>query len=128
MRKAERRTRGLLNQEPPRTTRWMQVPVVRARPSPGVPALSVLGPFPNVAVDVVKTPGVWLEAVDRQRALARFALGAPARICGVAIVVGLFGCNGRTPPERRRGVGASDVLALRFWWQDVGSIVLCVMS
>src|SRR5262245_39317442 len=76
-----------------------------------VPA--ILRPFPNVAMDVIETPRVWLEAVDRHRASTILALGAAALIgVDTAIIVGLLGRDRGPPPERRRRAGARHVLAL----------------
>src|SRR5262249_48347810 len=59
-----------------------------------VPA--VLGPLPDVAVDVIETPRVRLEAVHRHRALPILALGAssPAAAGRRQGVAGGFACGG----------------------------------
>ena len=76
---AERRSRGKLIQPPPRNTRIvLHCPEVHAEPSVGAPLIAlapaVLGPLPDVPMDVVKVPRVGLEAVDRKSVLAKLAL------------------------------------------------------
>src|SRR5262249_55709452 len=43
---------------------------------------TILGPFPDIAVYVVKPPGVWLEAANWHCALSVLTLGT-ARVCRI---------------------------------------------
>ena len=86
---------------------WIEVPATAAHyPARAIVALrsrtaiawdpsiavvpAVLSPLPDVAMDVVKPPGVWLEAVDGHRVPAIFPLGSETFVrLGTAVVVGL---------------------------------------
>ena len=79
MRNATRATSGSLLQEPPRTTRWPQLPDSQALPSVEPRLVSafpaVLHPLPNIADHVVEPEGIGLEAADRGARLLRRSTG-----------------------------------------------------
>jgi hypothetical protein len=84
-----------------------------------VAVIAILDPLPDVAMHVVKTPRVRLEAAHGYGRLSILALRASTLIDVVAIIVGLGRGNRRTPPEWRGRSGAGRILPFRLTEQAV---------
>ena len=83
-----------------------------------VPA--ILRPLPNIAVNIVKSPRIRLEAVDWHSLPAIFALRAAPRVQEVSVIVCLVWCDCPAPPERCRSPRPCHVLALGLRQQLIG--------
>src|SRR5262245_8557497 len=82
----------------------------------GVP--TVLHPFVDVAVDPIESPGIRCEGFHCHGSLSVLSL-ASATICEAPIIIGLFGGDRGSPPERSRRTGAGHVFSFRLAEQPI---------
>jgi hypothetical protein len=80
---------------------------------------AILGPLPDVAVDVVQTPGIWFKAVHGHRPLAILTIFVTSN-SGGQLEIGLIWSDLRAPPKRGRCTSPCHIFALCFRQEPVG--------
>src|SRR5258705_9459353 len=81
-----------------------------------VPA--IFHPFPHIAVHIVQSERIRGKTAYRKRLLT-IRTGRPVPITGAAVVVRLFGGDGRPKRQWRRGSGARGIFPFGFRWQAI---------